>query len=122
MVRAGLGLALALPLSDRASAETSSKSYACRPSLSTFCRNIHVSCAGTTTIKTRRFVVSISGKTAVVRTEGTRHGKSGRAYDDNGILIELSASRDWIRIEPSGRYTHRIYRNSGAAMSYGFCR
>ena len=47
---------------------------------------------------------------------------SHNAYDDNGILIELTASRDWIRIEPGGRYTHRIYRNGRAAMSYGFCR
>ena len=60
--------------------------------------------------------------TAIVRMHGTGRSEAGQAYDDNGILIELAASRDWIRIEPDGRYTHRIYRNGRPAMSYGFCR
>ena len=122
MVWIGYGVVLALPLGTPASAGTGARTYTCQPSLSMFCRNIHVSCAGTTTIRTKRFVVSVSGNKANVTMEGAERGRTGQVYDENGILIELSSPRDWIRIEPGGRYTHRIYRNGRAAMSYGYCQ
>lgn len=122
MVQIGLGAIAALLLGEQASAGAGPKVYTCQPSLSVFCRNIHVSCAGITTIRTARFIVSVSGDTATVRWHGVTTSRSGRVHSDNGLLIELAASRDWIRIEPDGRYAHRIYREGRSAMSYGYCR
>lgn len=117
-----LAVSLASLGSTHAQATAAAETYACQPSLSIFCRNIHVSCAGATRIPTAKFKVTVSGAEARVQTHGTAVLETGQAFRGKAVLIELSGSNDWIRIEPSGRYSHRIYRRGQAAMSYGTCR
>jgi len=94
---------------------------ACKPALPVFCRNIHVSCSGKTTIPTSPFEIFLTGSSAYVV-----FGKSGKQIADSVTgsgdrVVRLSQSRDWIRIRTNGRYSHRTYRDGHAAMSYGLC-
>lgn len=45
----------------------------------------------------------------------------GHITNDAGLLIHLPGGRDWIRLYQDGRYSHRIYPDDIAAMSYGIC-
>ncbi len=117
-----LTVLLALPFNNVVTARNNSKTYICEPSLAMFCRNIHIGCAGVTAFKTANFKVAISGDHAFVKMDNASQYETGQVSNDNGFLIELAASRDWIRIEQDGRYSHRIYRDEQAAMSYGVCQ
>ena len=116
-----LTVLFALPFNGEVTAKNSSKTYICQPSLENFCRNVHIGCAGVTTIRTVKFKVAISGDRALVKMDNAAQYETGQVSNDNGVLIELAESRDWIRIEQDGRYSHRIYRDEQAAMSYGIC-
>jgi hypothetical protein len=95
--------------------------FRCRPALSYFCENIHVSCAGATNIRTTPFSVSIVEKVARVDFEESRPPKTGRVSGTRDLVIRLENSRDWIRIEKNGRYSQRIHGKRGAAMGHGIC-
>lgn len=109
-------------LSRPAEADDWSRSYSCKPALPVFCRNIHVSCAGATRIRTTPFNVWISDADALVTFAGSDTPLRGRVGDGRDLVIRLHDSRDWIRIERNDRFSHRIYRKRGAAMSYGMCK
>lgn len=96
--------------------------YSCEPSRPVFCRNIHVGCAGVTKIRTSSFDLMIRGKVAQVIFADSALSFSGRTERGRDLVIRLENSRDWMRIEPNGRYSHRIYRAGGAAMSSGICK
>ena len=113
---------LFLCLPQAAGAEGLPRSYACDPTLSVFCRNIHVGCSGVTEIPTAAFEVVISDSNARVDFEGEAAPLSGRVSGSGDLVVRLEESRAWIRIQQDGRYSHRIYRDGRAAMSYGSCR
>ncbi len=95
--------------------------YACKPALPVFCRNIHVSCSGKTTIPASPFEVFITGSSAYVAFGKSKERIAGSVTGRGDRVVRLSQSRDWIRIQTDGRYSHRIYRDGRAAMSYGVC-
>ena len=103
-------------------AEAPTRGYDCQPARPVFCRNIHVACAGRTDIPTVPFRVSIDGARARVDFDGPESSVQGRVAGSGDLVIRLDDSRSWIRIQPDGRYSHRIYRKDGAAMSQGTCR
>ncbi len=117
-----LTVSLASLSGTHAQATITANTYTCQPSLSVFCRNIHVNCAGATRIPTVPFKITISGVEARIQIHSTHTQTTGQVFRDKVVLIELAASNDWIRIEQDGRYIHRIYRNGQAAMSYGTCQ
>lgn len=95
--------------------------YSCEPIRLVFCRNIHVSCAGVTKIKTSPFDLFVEGKVARIVFADPASSMRGRTELGRDLVVRLENGRDWMRIEPDGRYSHRIYRASGAAMSSGVC-
>lgn len=96
--------------------------FACKPALPAFCRNIHVGCSGVTALPTSAFEVSIVDGAAQLDFEGSGAPLAGRVSGSGDVVIRLTDSRDWIRIEEDGRFSHRTYRDGRAAMSYGTCR
>lgn len=97
------------------------QSYSCEPALPVFCRNVHVSCAGATRIRTAAFEIVITGTEALVTFAGSDTPIRGRVSAGRDLIIRLHNSRDWIRIQRDKRFSHRIYRKRGAAMSIGAC-
>ncbi len=95
--------------------------YACKPALPVFCRNIHVSCSGKTAIPTSLFEVFMTGSSAYVAFGKSKERIAGSVTGRGDRVVRLSQSRDWIRIQTDGRYSHRTYRDGHAAMSYGVC-
>ena len=114
--------AILASLPGAAAAADTMQGFACRPTLPVFCRNIHVGCSGVTEIPTAAFDVAVAGETARLEVEGREAALTGRVFGSGDLVIRLEAGRDWIRIQEDGRFSHRIYRNGHAAMSYGTCR
>ena len=104
-----------------ARSDESEINYACKPALPVFCRNIHVSCSGKTTIPASPFEIFITGSSAYVAFGKSMERIGGSVTGRGDRVVRLSQSRDWIRIQTDGRYSHRIYRDGHAAMSYGVC-
>lgn len=97
------------------------QAYFCQPALLVFCQNIHVSCSGRTHIATVPFQVSILGSLAQVSFADAKSSIVGHVRNGPDTVVRLAGSQDWIRIEPDGKYSYRIYRKGIAAMSYGMC-
>ena len=87
-----LTVLLALSFHDVVTAKNNSKIYICQPSLANFCRNIHIGCAGVTTIRTANFKVTISGDRAFVKMDNIAQYETGQVSNDNGFLIASSLS------------------------------
>ena len=122
MARAILSLLISgLCLSHAAGAGDGPRTYSCQPAYRTFCRNIHVGCAGVTKIPTARLTILVEGTFARVSAEGVETPGSVEVPQNGDLIIRMKDSRNWVRIQPNGRYSHRIYVRGGAAMSHGFC-
>jgi len=117
-----LALAIALSSQQAARADVEVRSYDCVPLRPFFCRNIHVACAGRTKLPTSPFRVSVAGDLAKVDFEGPEPSGQGRVSGSGELVIRLETNRSWIRIQPDGRYSHRIYWGGGSAMSQGSCK
>lgn len=96
--------------------------YHCQPTLETFCRNVHVGCAGRTGIKTKPFTVSVANGKACVMFSGQVEETCNPVDPDADWVIRFGRSGDWVRIDRARRFSHRIYRHGEAAMSYGRCQ
>ncbi len=116
-----LALAIALSSEQAAPADDAVRSYDCKPLRPFFCRNIHVACAGRTRLPTSPFRISIAGDLAKVEFDGPEPSGQGRVSGDGELVIRLETNRSWIRIQPDGRYSHRVYWGNGAVMSQGSC-
>ncbi|MEM7427825.1 MAG: hypothetical protein AAF441_17155 [Pseudomonadota bacterium] len=95
--------------------------FVCRPALPVYCRNVHVGCSGKTGIRTAVIEISIRGDRARLVFAGDRPPARGNVSGSGYILIRLDGQREWLRIEADGRFSHRIYPDERAAMSYGQC-
>jgi hypothetical protein len=102
---------------------------ACQPALPHFCRNLHVACAGQTSIKAFAF------KLKALRSQGTIES----APDPENVLLQYENGRiDWdrdgayailhppqgggyIKLLADGSYSVRHYEPHGAVMSMGRC-
>ena len=67
-------------------------------------------------------VLALFVSSAALAFEGPEPSLRGRVSGSDDLVIHLENSRSWIRIQPDGRYGHRIYVKDGAAMSQGTCR
>lgn len=110
----GLKLALALIVSTGAAAAAESR---CAPALPVFCANVHVGCAGRTTRPTSGFLLGdgvIAFDDGAVWTVTSETSGSGDVYRRTG-------APDWIRVDPEGRFSQRVYLERGPVMAYGVC-
>lgn len=104
-----------------ANGEPFSHRFDCVPVEAVFCLNIHVSCAGRTTIPAVPFTALVAGERASVQFDPETTAVPGRVEGIGQTVIRLGESQDWIHIEEDGFYSHRIYRRGTAAMSAGTC-
>ena len=87
-----------------------------------FCRNVHVGCAGRTIVRTEKFKIMVFGNAATVSFAVNKVPLRGSVSQGRDLIVVFTESRSWIRIEPDGKYSHRIYPDGKAAMSHGWCR
>ena len=93
----------------------------CKPLYPVFCHNIHVGCSGRSTLATHGFSVSVSKKAVQVAFDNGDKWAAQAPKLDGERVISLAGSRDWIRIDRRGRFSHRIYRKNRALMALGQC-
>ncbi len=102
---------------------------ACQPALPFYCGNMHVSCAGLTSIATFPFKLRA---TAVVGTIESAPGtESVRGPYENGrvdwepagayVIVSPRSGSGYIKLLADGSYSFRHYAQHGAAMSLGRC-
>ena len=128
---AGLGLALITGSDPSLAGETDIPAILaekgrveCQPAIPFFCRNIHVSCSGQSTIRTQPFELIVTGERGMlVYDMGKPAGPDSgpvRIADDYALL-RLRPDADYVRVEADGRYSFRIYLKGIALMSHGTC-
>ena len=102
---------------------------ACEPAWPFFCGNIHVACAGQTTLRTFAFTLRASGAGI---TLAAREGGSGiaEAYAQlsvapdvqNQAVVLMPASKDgYLKLQADGGYSFRHYVAHRGIMSSGRC-
>lgn len=94
----------------------------CAPALPVFCANVHVGCAGRTAVATHGFKITLSGSDALIAFADGRNWVADVTSSSSGAVYRQRGSRDWIRIDPKGFFSQRVYRARGPMMSYGTCR
>jgi hypothetical protein len=102
-------------------AEARATAVHCRPALPVFCANVHVGCAGRTTLPTQPFTISALGTSAKIDFADGERWIAGTSVSQSGTVYRNQNSNDWIRIDPEGRFSQRVYRPRGPLMAYGTC-
>jgi hypothetical protein len=101
----------------------------CRPALPSFCRNLHVACAGQTSIQAFAF------KLKAARAEGTieyapeadnvlvqyEHGRIEWDRDGAYAILLPPQGSGYIKLLSDGSYSFRYYAPQGPVMSVGRC-
>lgn len=101
----------------------------CQPTLAFFCANMHVSCAGLTSIATFPFKLRASGAAGTI--ESAPGTDSVRAPYENGrvewdpagayVIVLPRTGGGYIKLLADGGYSFRHYARHDAAMSLGRC-
>lgn len=89
----------------------------CIPALPVFCANVHIGCSGRTVLPTQEFSVS---PTRITFSDGSGW-RVDQAVSDSGSVYRRQGAKDWVRINPKGAFSQRIYRENGPLMTYGRC-
>ena len=89
----------------------------CIPALPFYCANIHVGCAGRTTIATQRFTVERD----IITFGDATIWKIRRQTDRDADILWHKGHRDWIRVEADGRFSLRRYDSGSPMMTRGHC-
>ena len=101
----------------------------CQPSLPYFCSNMHVSCAGQTTLSTFTFSLRVTpsggalkappGNEAIVE----RYADSQLEWSNDGLylIVRPAWSSGYIKLFQDGRYVFRHYPRHEGVMSLGTC-
>ena len=98
----------------------------CEPRHDVFCANIHVSCAGRSTLPTSDLSVVLedgrASLTAAGDPGGGRVGQATLGEESAYVLVSFPPDKGYFRLEADGRFSQRIYRQGRALMSLGTCR
>jgi hypothetical protein len=94
----------------------------CAPMWPQFCANVHVACAGKTRIPTRAFTIRFDAGAAEVAFDDGAGWAARVAETETGRVLRPAEGRDWIRVDPKGRFSHSIRRDGRTMMSAGPCR
>lgn len=93
----------------------------CTPELSHFCANIHVGCAGRSKVAALAFELRRDGEHATLHPERGPAQRAIVTWSSADLIFWNEGSRDWLRLEPDGRYSQRIYLAGRALMARGRC-
>lgn len=93
----------------------------CEPVYPVFCQNVHIGCAGRTSLPTKGFSVIVAANGVDVNFDGGEKWMAQAPEREGERVIRKSDSRDWIRIDHKDSFSHRIYRKGKALMAYGKC-
>lgn len=98
----------------------------CEPVYEVFCGNIHVACAGRSTLPTTAMSIALEGDRARLTASGDPGGEqAGPARlgaDSAYLLVSFPPNKGYFRLEADGRFSHRVYRQGRALISRGACR
>ena len=102
----------------------------CEPALPHFCENVHVRCAGQTTVATFPFKLrAVPGGKSVVLVaqdeEGQRNyaGASSEWAEDSSYLLLLpNSTSGYVKLSSDGKYVFRHYIQGRGVMSLGRCK
>lgn len=99
----------------------------CQPSLPVFCANMHVACAGRTSIPTFPFTLRLSHAGAAVRSTAPAsplYERPSVHWDAQGstLLLQPADGPGYVRVLADGTFALRHYAQSGGVMSLGVCR
>jgi len=108
---AALCLLVALPVS--------ADDLICIPDHPVFCTNLHVGCAGRSAVQTQRFRVEIGQDSARIHI-GSTIALAEVTRSHSGAVFREKGKQGWLRIDPSLRFSQRIYRDK-PLMSIGTC-
>lgn len=93
----------------------------CEPVYPVFCQNVHVGCAGRSSLPTNGFLITVEANGVDVVFDGGEAWMVQAPELKGERVIRKSDSRDWIRIDRRDRFSHRIYRKGTAFMAFGKC-
>lgn len=109
------------------------RELSCQPALPQFCSNVHVSCAGQTSIATFAF------KLRAQRTQGALEVSTGESVGSHelaapfaqsqltwaaggeDVLFTPSRGPGYLRLLADGRFSLRLYQGEAGIMAYGRC-
>jgi len=100
----------------------------CRSAEPFFCENVHVRCAGRTTVPTFPFVLRPAAGSVVLVTEASefqqRYENANVKWDEEGtyVLLQPKGAPGYLKLLADGRYVFRHYVQSVGVMSLGRCR
>ena len=100
---------------------TNAETIRCEPAYPVFCQNVHIGCAGRTSLPTDGFSVIVAANEVNVIFDGGDKWTAQAPEREGERVIRKSNSRDWIRIDHKDIFSHRIYRKGKALMAYGKC-
>ncbi len=98
------------------------RAMSCAPSLPQFCANIHVGCAGRSKLATSAFRITIRRNQSRVEFAAGTGWPAVATQSGGDLILRPEGGRDWIRIQPDGTFSQRIYRKGRALMTHGKCR
>ncbi len=93
----------------------------CEPTYPVFCQNVHIGCAGRTSLPTEGFSVIVESDAVELTFDGGEKWIAQAPEREGERVIRNSGSRDWIRIDHKDSFSHRIYRRGTALMAFGKC-
>ena len=102
----------------------------CEPTLPHFCENMHVRCAGQTTVATFSFKLrTTSGSnvvTLMVQDEENQRKYEGAssewAGDGSYLVLSPRAANGYVKLQADGKYVFRHYIQGRGVMSLGQCK
>jgi len=113
----GMKFAPFLLLVFASAAEANAAGAHCTPALPIFCANVHVGCSGKTDLPTQGFTIS----PAKISFDDGDTWQVDVSVSDSGTVYRRRGAADWIRVDPAGAFSQRIYRDAGPVMAYGTC-
>ena len=100
----------------------------CRSEEPFFCENVHVRCAGRTTVPTFPFVLRSAAGSVELVTEASefqqRYAHAAVSWDEDGtyVLLQPKGAPGYVKLLAGGKYVFRHYRQGAGVMSLGRCR
>jgi hypothetical protein len=102
---------------------------ACEPSGPYFCANMHVACAGRTTVPTFPFSLRVTPGGAALEAppraeafvERYARGRAEWSSEGHYVIVRPAGSSGYIKLFQDGKYVFRHYPQAEGIMSRGTC-
>lgn len=101
----------------------------CQPTFAHFCENVHVRCAGLTTVAALPFKLRVvAGSRSVALVTGDENqaryedAEVEWAEDDSYLLLSPRSANGYVKLLADGKYIFRHYIQGRGVMSLGYCK